>query len=129
MLGKTGGGHRPFTTIINNVGDMFLGKFRESYQNLMDKLQNGEKINDSQKQFMDRYERNLEFYKPKLARTELTGKDGSNLTLFHAIDRSRPSTAEVVGKQPIAIYKRGLASGTAEDERKLLESAYNRLDG
>ena len=34
-----------------------------------------------EEEFMTRYERILEYFKPKLARTEMTGKDGEKLFL------------------------------------------------
>lgn len=46
------------------------------YQEKLDKLANGEGITKEEEQFMDRSERLYEYVFPKLARTEMTGKDG-----------------------------------------------------
>jgi hypothetical protein len=38
-------------------------------------------VSQPQREFMDRFESLLEYFKPKLARRELTGEDGGALTI------------------------------------------------
>ena len=60
--------------------DMFLltlaGNGMDKYAEIMDKLVSGEEMTKAEEQYMDRLEGWREYVKPKLARQELTGKDG-----------------------------------------------------
>jgi hypothetical protein len=62
-----------------NGGEKFLMEFSSHYHELLDKVRNGEKLSEADKEFCDRYEKQQEFYQPKLQRTEITGKDGEDL--------------------------------------------------
>ncbi len=46
--------------------------FADKYEELMNKLMLGTKLNEAEKDFCDRYDKNLEFITPKLARTDHT---------------------------------------------------------
>lgn len=52
----------------------------EEYSNKLDKLAKGEELDKPELEFMDRYEKLFEYMKPKLARTEQTGKTDVNHT-------------------------------------------------
>jgi len=49
------------------------------YGDMMDKLAQGAPLNKEEEQYMDRMEGWREFLIPKLARNEVTGKDGKDL--------------------------------------------------
>ncbi|GEM_PF-6754551 len=63
------------------------------YQELLRRLLNSEAITDEQAQFMNRWERNLEYLAPKLARKEITGADGKSLTLIDLFGVSQEERA------------------------------------
>lgn len=50
-----------------------------SYYKYLEQLFGGKEIPKPVKEAMDRFEKNTEFVTPKLARQELTGKDGKDL--------------------------------------------------
>ena len=54
------------------------GAARAYYENL-ERQFNGEELSKPVKEGMDRFEKNTEFVTPKLARQEVTGKDGKDL--------------------------------------------------
>ena len=49
------------------------------YAEIMDKIAGGKEMSKADEQFMDRLEGWREYVKPKLARSEVTGKDGKDL--------------------------------------------------
>lgn len=75
------GGTKPKTEAWNNIVGWLIGKGGERYLELMVALSNGKKITKEEKEFMDRYETLLEFHAPKLARAEVTGRDGGAITI------------------------------------------------
>ena len=60
-----------------NLGFRVTGEMSRAYLALTASLLLNQPVSQSQREFMDRYERLLEYFKPKLARSELTGEDGS----------------------------------------------------
>ena len=55
---------------IEYLFSSYVNGFAEKYEEFMFLLLDGEELTKEQLDFMDRYERNLEFVKPKLARTD-----------------------------------------------------------
>jgi len=51
----------------------------EQYADILDKLARDVELSKQEIEYMDRIERWVEYIKPKLARKELTGKDGEKL--------------------------------------------------
>jgi len=59
----------------------------EKYAEIMDKIANGEEMTKAEEQYMDRLEGWREYVRPKLARSELTGKDGKDLFADKVYDK------------------------------------------
>lgn len=63
--------------------DLFLttlaGGGMDNYARIMDKLLDGEELTKAEAEYMDRLEGWREWVRPKLSRTEHTGKDGKDL--------------------------------------------------
>ena len=60
------------------MGAIVDGHF-EDYVDKLEELHLKKKLTDPEREFMDRFERLFEFAAPKLARKELTGKDGAEI--------------------------------------------------
>lgn len=58
---------------IDLLWDNWRTGFADRYEELVISQSNGQKINGAQKEFMDRYEKNLEFVTPKRARVDGAG--------------------------------------------------------
>lgn len=54
----------------DNLGVKFLSQYTDYYMQLNTHLAHGGEINEQQKDFMDRYERMAEFFKPKRQKVE-----------------------------------------------------------
>ena len=52
------------------MGQRMIGEANTAYLDLMEELSTGATLTDGQLEFMSRYEKMLEYFKPKLARTE-----------------------------------------------------------
>lgn len=76
---------------IDVLWDNWREGYADSYKDIMQKLLAGEKITDGEKEFCDRYERNLEFVTPKLARTESKIDQKTEITgkLVYTPDRAK----------------------------------------
>ena len=63
--------------------DLFLrtlaGSGMDRYAQIIDKLADGKKLTKAEEEYMNRLEGWREYVRPKLARSELTGKDGKDL--------------------------------------------------
>lgn len=55
------------------MGAKIIGEATEGYIDLLERLYAGEELEKSELEAMNRYEKVLEYFKPKLARTELVG--------------------------------------------------------
>ncbi len=62
-----------------NYGEAYFVEFTPHYQELMRKTLQNEKLTDAEKEFMDRYEKQQEYFVPKLQRKILTGPSGESL--------------------------------------------------
>lgn len=69
------------TDKINEFFTIFANGGMEQYANLLDKEAMGEELTKPEIDFMDRMQFWAEFVRPKLARTEQTGKDGGPITV------------------------------------------------
>ena len=58
------------TQTWDNLGMKFMSGFTDKYSELLEKLAKGEEVSKSEIEFMDRYERQEEYFKPKLARND-----------------------------------------------------------
>ncbi len=63
----------------DNIVGWLLGEGGIAYSALIAQLSRGEELLKPQHEFMDRYEGLIEYHQPKLARAELTGKNGKDL--------------------------------------------------
>lgn len=73
----TAGRPKAKTVAWENILGWLVGDGGHQYKKLLAKQASGELLNSSEREFMDRFQDLLEFHQPKLARTEVTGKDGS----------------------------------------------------
>lgn len=63
----------------NNYGEAYFVKFTPRYQELMEKIAEDKPLTESDKEFMNRFETQQEFFVPKLQRKILTGPSGESL--------------------------------------------------
>ena len=61
------------------MGKIMIGEANTAYLDLMEKMFAGHVLTEPEQEAMTRYEKMLEYFKPKLARQEITGKDGKDL--------------------------------------------------
>ena len=61
------------------MGKIMVGEANTAYLNAMEKMFDGQVLSEAEQEAMTRYEKMLEYFKPKLARQEITGKDGKDL--------------------------------------------------
>lgn len=59
--------------------DIYQNGGMEAYADKLDKLNRKEKLTEPELEYMDRMQFWAEFIKPKLARKEVTGKDGGEI--------------------------------------------------
>lgn len=59
--------------------DTMAGGGMVHYAKVMDKLAEGEELSKAEEQYLDRMDGWREYVRPKLARKEITGKDGKDL--------------------------------------------------
>lgn len=81
----------------DNFGVKYLSEFTGKYVELMNKLSNGDikGLTPGHLRFMEEFKDLLEYFRPKLARTELTGQDGGPIdlvTIIHQAANERNST-------------------------------------
>ena len=64
----------------NEVSEQLIS-LSPRYNELLEGQMNGHDISKPEKEGMDRFEKMYEFARPKLARSEITGKDGGDINL------------------------------------------------
>lgn len=57
----------------------------EAYNSKLEKLAGGEEVSPPEKDFMNRIERNMEYFAPKLSRAEIGGKDGGAIKVEQSL--------------------------------------------
>jgi hypothetical protein len=57
------------------------GEGGRGYLEMLQDLKNGKELSKPQKEYMEHYEKLLEFHKPKLARTEVSGIDNQPIAI------------------------------------------------
>ena len=67
------------TQAWENIVGWLIGDGGEAFKKKIESLSNGAEITKEEKEFLQHYKDLLEYHQPKLARTELTGKDGKDL--------------------------------------------------
>ena len=63
------------------MGQKMIGEASTAYLDSMEKLFSGEGLEESELEAMNRYEKLLEYFKPKLARTEVKEEIDQNITV------------------------------------------------
>ena len=71
--GRLKGSPNKKTKLWNELGEYIVNEGAEKYMDYLKEMENEE--------FLKRFEAILEYFKPKQARTEVTGKDGEALTV------------------------------------------------
>ena len=64
------------TQTWENLGMKYMSGYTDRYSDFLERLVKGEKASKEELEFMNRYEKLTEYFKPKLARTEMTGPNG-----------------------------------------------------
>lgn len=78
--GKTKGSKNKKTIAWEGIGDYLISEGAERAKEIM--------MNSKDKEFMDYFQALLEYFKPKLARQELTGEGGGKLVFDVKIKKS-----------------------------------------
>ena len=63
------------------MGQKMIGEANTGYLNSMERLFAGEKLKEEELEAMNRYEKLLEYFKPKLARTEVKEEIDQHITI------------------------------------------------
>ena len=69
------------TQAWNNIVGYLVGDGGMAFKQKIESLSVGAEITKEEKEFLQHYKDLLEYHQPKLARTELTGKDGKDLQI------------------------------------------------